>query len=63
VGGDTARADARTFIGHQALVVETKEARVVSRLGVVRFHDFDPVHVHFVHDRAVWERLAELAIR
>lgn len=78
--------------GHQSLVVDTKEGRVV--LGgqalnfvsdyarhryshelalageehgpypdwIARFHAFDPVRVHFAHDRAVWERDVAAAI-
>jgi N-acyl homoserine lactone hydrolase len=78
--------------GHQSLVVDTKEGRVVlagqalnfasdyarhryshelELAGephgeypewVARFQAFDPVRVHFAHDRAVWQRETAAAI-
>src|SRR5438874_8015343 len=79
--------------GHQSLVVETKEGRVVLAgqalnfssdyarhqyshelalageahasypAWISRFHELDPVRVHFAHDRAIWERDVAESIR
>ncbi len=79
--------------GHQSLVVDTKQGRVVlagqalsfssdyarhqyshelALAGephatypdwIARFHELDPVRVHFAHDRAIWERDVAESIR
>ncbi|HYV21193.1 MAG TPA: N-acyl homoserine lactonase family protein [Candidatus Bathyarchaeia archaeon] len=79
--------------GHQSVVVDTKEGRVVlagqalsfssdyarhqyshelALAGeqhaaypdwIARFHEFDPVRVHFAHDRAIWQRDVAESIR
>ena len=79
--------------GHQSVVVDTKEGRVVLAgqalnfssdyarhqyshelalageahasypAWISRFHELDPVRVHFAHDRAIWERGVAESIR
>ena len=54
---------ASPFAGGWDLTVTPKSGGASYPDWIGRFHELDPVRVHFAHDRAIWERDVAESIR